>query len=56
MLLNLILHLIPNMLYKIKIWGIRREPDIRDPSSKEIKLSLKRPVRTCPVVHLKVAF
>jgi hypothetical protein len=41
MLLNPILHPIPNMLYKIKIWRIRGEPNIRDPSSKEIKLGLK---------------
>jgi hypothetical protein len=56
MLLNPILYLIPNVLYKIEIWRIWRESNVRDPSPEGIKFSLKRPVRTCPVVYLKVAF
>jgi hypothetical protein len=56
MLLNLILYLILNMLYKIRIQRIRREPNIRNPSPEEIKLSLKRLVRACPIMHLKIAF
>jgi hypothetical protein len=40
MLLNPILHPIPNMLYKVKVRRIRRELDIPDFSSEEIKLGL----------------
>jgi hypothetical protein len=50
-LLNLILYLILDMLYKIEIWRIRGELgelDIGDIPSKEIKLSLNQLIKGLP--------
>ena len=51
MLLNPILHPIPDVLNKIKIWRVRGELDTGNLSAEEVHSGLIRPVRRSIVLH-----
>ena len=56
MLLNPILHPIPDVLNKIKIWRVRGELDRGNLSAEEVDFGLIRPVRRGIVLHEDIPF
>jgi len=56
MLLNPVLHPVPYVLNKVKVWRISRELDIRNSTYSEVILGLVRSVRGSVVLHPNKVF